>query len=328
MLHQKPLLVILVMLADRIPTLTAPGKRGPGRPKVYPDRLIVKALIIMVIRRLYSAYSLLAFLEQDTDLTRELRTLLTDEQGRFPSRRTWERRLEALPDDLPGLIGALGRYLVRLIQPWAKQGRAAALDSTALRAKGGVWHKKHREQGVVPHTSIDTEAHWSKSGHHGWWYGWKLHLACTVADVWIPLTARLTAANTHDSIPAPDLIRELPLEAYYILGDNHYKVPEVREQCASSNRCLVASGRGPYPHTDPGVGVRRVFHLLRHQAIEPFNGLFKNVFDWGGQVPVKGLNRTQLIVLGAVLVYQLALLYQFEQGRPLARGIKPLLRAA
>jgi hypothetical protein len=295
---------------------------------VYPDRLIVKALIIMIARRLYSAYSLLAFLEQDTVLTRELCALLTDEKDRFPSRRTWERRLAALPDRLPALIGALGRYLVCLIQPWDKQGRAAALDSTALRAKGGVWHKKHREQGIVPHTSIDTEAHWSKSGYHGWWYGWKLHLACTVSWVWIPLAAKLTAANVHDSIPAPALIAELPLETRYVLGDNHYNAPEVREQCQRSNRLLVASGRGPYPHTDPGVDVRRIFHVLRHQAIEPFNGLFKNVFEWGGHVPVKGLNRTQLIVLGAVLLYQLLLLYQFEQDKPLAQGIKPLLKAA
>jgi hypothetical protein len=68
--------------------------------------------VILIIRRLYSAYSLLSFLEQDTVLTGELRILLTDEKGRFPSRRTWERRLQALPDDLPSLIGALGRHLV------------------------------------------------------------------------------------------------------------------------------------------------------------------------------------------------------------------------
>ena len=82
-------------------------------------------------------------LEQDTTLTQALRTLFTDDKGRFPCRRTWERRLEVLPESLPGLVGALGRYLVRLIQPWSQDGRAAALDSTALRAKGGVWHKKH-----------------------------------------------------------------------------------------------------------------------------------------------------------------------------------------
>ena len=148
-----------------------------------------------------------------------------------------------------------------------------------------------------------------------------------MAAVWIPLAAKLTEPPTFGSVPAPDLIGELPLEARYVLGDNHYDVPDVRECCVHSTRLLVASGRGPCPHTDSGAGVRRVFHILRHQASEPCNGLFKNVFEWGGQVPVKGLQRTQLIVLGAVLLYQLALLYQFEHGKPLAQGIKPLLRA-
>jgi hypothetical protein len=282
----------------------------------------------MVIRRLYSAYSLLAFLDQDTDLTGALRAELTDAQGRFPSRRTWERRLQALPEDLPGLVGCLGRYLVSPLQSWAHTGRAAALDSTPLRAKGGVWHKKHRETGLVPHSTIDTEAQWSKSGYHGWWYGWKLHLACTVAAVWIPLAAELTPANTADNAVAPRLVRQLPFEVRYVLGDTLYNDPALRATCALSNRLLVASRRGPSPHQGPGVEVRRIFHKLRSNAVEPFNGLFKNVFEWGGQVPVKGLHRTQRIVLGAIVVYQLVLLYQVEHQLPLGRGVKALLRAA
>jgi hypothetical protein len=55
MLQQKPLLVIFVTLVDRLPMPAPPKKRGPGRPKVYPDGLIIKALIIMVVRRLYTA---------------------------------------------------------------------------------------------------------------------------------------------------------------------------------------------------------------------------------------------------------------------------------
>jgi hypothetical protein len=102
MIQQEALLVKLVKLVDKIPESEAPQKKGRGRPKVYADRLIIKALVIMVIRRLYTAYSLLAFLEQDTLLTGQLKVLLTDEQGRFPSRRTWERRLKRVPDSLPG----------------------------------------------------------------------------------------------------------------------------------------------------------------------------------------------------------------------------------
>jgi hypothetical protein len=70
----------------------------------------------------------------------------------------------------------------------------------------------------VPHSSIDTEAEWSKSGWHGWWYGWKLHVAMTVGSVWIPLAAELTVANRGDNEEAPSLLEQLPEEVRYVLG--------------------------------------------------------------------------------------------------------------
>jgi hypothetical protein len=327
MRRQKSLLVSLVLLVDRLPWPPEPAKRSRGRPKTYSDRLIMKALVIMIIRRLYTADALLAFLNQDDPLPRQLHSLLS-EQRHFPSRRTWERRLAALPPSLPGLIGYVGRQLVLLLRPWAKHGRAVACDSTPLATGGGVWHTKHREQGVVPHSSIDTEAGWSKSGWHGWWYGWKLHLAVTVGAVWIPLAAELTVANRADNEVAPLLLEQLPGEVRYVLGDTHYNDPELRQRCHRRGCELVATRRGPYPHRDGGVEVRKVFHKLRSQAIEPFNGLYKNVFEWRVKMPVKGLQRSQLLALGAVVVYQLVLLYQHEQTLPLGKGIKPLLRAA
>jgi hypothetical protein len=327
MLRHTSVLVSLVVLVDRLPWPPAPAQRPRGRPKTYSDRLIMKALVIMLIRRLYTAYALLTFLDQDDAVAAQLRPLLC-EHGGFPSRRTWERRLGLLPPSLPGLIGYAGRHWVALLHPWATQGRAVAFDSTPLATGGGVWHKKHRGQGLIPHSSIDTEAGWSKSGWHGWWYGWKLHLAVTVGAVWIPLAAELTVANRGDNEVAPWLLRQLPGEVRYVLGDTQYNDPDLRQQCRRRGCELVATRRGPYPHRDGGVEVRKVFHKLRSQAIEPFNGLYKNIFEWRVKMPVKGLQRSQLLALGAVLVYQLVLLYQHEQHLPLAKGIKPLLRAA
>ena len=230
MITSEPLLVTLVKLVDSIPVPPPPAKRPRGRPKVYSDRLFLKALIIMLVRHLHNVHELLAVLAEPTAEMELLRALLT-EQGRYPTRRTWERRLKAMPATLPAQIGCLGRYLVALIQPWAAYGRAVAIDSTILLANGGVWHKKDRDKGVVPHTSIDTEAHWTKSGWHGWCYGWKLHLVATVAAVWIPLAADLTPANEADNEVAPALLRELPAEARFILGDLHYNAPNVQETC-------------------------------------------------------------------------------------------------
>ena len=203
MIPQVSLLILLVDLIDAIPSLACERRRG--RPPTYPDHLFVKALVIMLVRDVATVDGLLAILAQPTLEMQALRARLAV-NGRFPSRRTWERRLNALPGTLPARIACLGAYLVARLDPWAGCGRAAAIDSPVLQARGGVWHKKHREEGVVPHTSIDTEAHWTKSGWHGWVYGWKLHLVTTVAAVWIPLAADLTPANAADNEVAPRLL--------------------------------------------------------------------------------------------------------------------------
>jgi DDE family transposase len=325
MIREESLLVSLVRLVDRIPTPSV--RRSRGRPTVYPDRLFLKALVIMIVRHLHTPHELRSVLDQPTAEMEALRAMMTV-AGRYPSRWTWHRRLKALPATLPAQIGCLGRWLVGLWQPWAQRGRAAAIDSTILRARGGVWHKKHREKGEVPHTSIDTEAHWTKSGWHGWVYGWKLHLACVVGAVWIPLAAVLTPANAADNEVAPLLIEELPPEARFVLGDIHYNAPDVQAACDQSERILVVPRYGPYPHTGSGVEVRRVFHELRSRAIENFNEQFKGIFEGHAQVPTKGLVNTQRFALGAILVYQLALLYRWEHDLPGRVGLKAFLKAA
>jgi Transposase DDE domain len=321
-------------LVDRLPAAASPSTipRRRGRPIVYSEELFLKALVIMIVRRLHRVGELLAVLEEPTPEMRSLRELLSGPDGRFPCRRTFERRLRALPETLPKRIGCLGRHLVGLIKPWAKTGRAAAIDSTVLRARGGVWHKKDREAGIVPHSSIDTEAGWTYSGWHGWVYGWKLHLACTVAGVWIPLAARLTPANVHDGRMAPLLIEELPDQARFVLGDKHYDAEDLKQRCLEEGRFMVSPRRGAYPHTDEGAEeVRRIFHLLRHRAIENLNGHFKALFDAYGSVPTKGEADTARFALGAVLVYQLALLHRHDDERrseATNRGLKAFLRAA
>ncbi len=133
---------------------------------MYSDRLFLKALVIMIVRHLHKGHELLSVLAQPTAEMATLRSLLS-EQGRFPSRRIWERRLKSLPVSLPAQIGCLGHHLITLIQPWANCGRAVAIDSTDLRACGGIWHQKHREQadrllvatryGRYPHTDDGVE---------------------------------------------------------------------------------------------------------------------------------------------------------------------------
>src|SRR5437867_236225 len=98
MVEEQSRLVMLVQLIDRLPMPARPP--GRGRPRTFSDRVLLKALVIMIVRRLPTIHGLLAVLEQPTAEMQRLRELLM-EHDRFPCRRTWERRMAALPETLP-----------------------------------------------------------------------------------------------------------------------------------------------------------------------------------------------------------------------------------
>jgi hypothetical protein len=97
---------------------------------------------------------------------------------------------------------------------------------------------------------------------------------------------------------------------------------------AATDRVLVATRPGGYPHTDDGVEVRRILHKGPRVAIENCNGQFKAVFAVGGPVPTRGVVATARLVLGAVLVYQLTLLSRHHRGLDPRTGLKPFPQAA
>ena len=52
MIAQDAVLVQLIRLIDHIPAPTPPARRPRGRPVLYPERLFLKALVIMLVRKL------------------------------------------------------------------------------------------------------------------------------------------------------------------------------------------------------------------------------------------------------------------------------------
>ena len=221
----------------------------------------------------------------------------------------------------------LGQLLVARLQVWAKEAAAAAIDSAPFHARGGVWHKKHREKGEVPDTRIDTDAGWTKSGWHGWVYGWKLHVIVTATRILIPLAVTATPADTVDNTMAPCLIRRLPPGVRWLLGDMAYKDRELVRECAGRGVQLVTPRKGgPHPRRDIGAGVRRVLHTVRNTTIERFFAHFKDVFELLDRVPTRGRKDTILLLIGSVYVYQLVLLLQLELDQQPLQGFKVLFR--
>ena len=64
MIEHETLLVTLVKLVSRIPVPPPPATRGRGRPRTYPDRLFLQALVIMIVRHLHTVHALFSVLAQ------------------------------------------------------------------------------------------------------------------------------------------------------------------------------------------------------------------------------------------------------------------------
>jgi hypothetical protein len=208
-----------------------------------------------------------------------------------------------------------------------------ALDGTVLRAKGGVWHKKDREAGVVPHTAIDTEADWTKSGWHGWVYGCKLCTWPSPSSVGFgfrfvlgspPPTRRTTRwprTRSRSCQNKPASCSETPTTQ---------RAQRRAQACHSTERFLVGTKREgltrtPMMASKSDASFTSCAAMADENLDEHFEAIFFEVHE---QVPTRGLIDTQRFAHGAVLVYQLALLYRPERKLDVNRGPKPFLRAA
>ena len=78
--------------------------------------------------------------------------------------------------------------MIGLLKPRRWRGQVAVAGNSPP-AGGGVRRKKDREDGNIPHASVDTEAGWSKSCHHECWQELKLHMITVIGWACVTLLA-------------------------------------------------------------------------------------------------------------------------------------------
>jgi hypothetical protein len=93
-----------------------------------------------------------------------------------PVRTTLSRRYKDLYPVWQDFIAFLGQYAEDRDPQFTSQDLYT--DKSLFKAQGPVWHQSDRQAGRIPDTlrHLDTDASWSKSGYHGWVYGYGLHL--------------------------------------------------------------------------------------------------------------------------------------------------------
>ena len=129
--------------------------------------------------------------------------------SRIPNRRTFDRRLATISNDIKNRVTTMGELFVhdKIINP-----SVLSTDSTLIKAKGHLWHKSSMKKKVVQRLSgIDTDARWGFSHQRVGYldttaYGSKYRFSASA-----PLSADFTTANIPDNQKYSILTASLPV---------------------------------------------------------------------------------------------------------------------
>ena len=308
------------------------NKSRPGRPYVYSPTVILRCFIVRIWFRLDSNRALHEYLAMDLPYNRKI--MKRCGLSRVPSRRTFDRRLATISNDIKNRITAMGELFVRdkIIDP-----SILSTDSTLIKAQGYVWHKSSMKKKVVPRSGIDTDARWGFSHTKGWIFGYKLHLISSTGSIIVPLAADFTTANIPDNQMYSILITaSLPVtiikRTSYMSADPGYDDHELYDLSSSMGFQLVCPVQR-YKSTPTDrmkliefykSEVGQVIYSLRSTSIEPLIGHIKTTFRID-PLPIQGYAKSCAIVLLSVLLYQILVYYNCKTDRDNPMAIKYML---
>jgi hypothetical protein len=298
-----------------------------GAPKVYSERTLFKLYVVSLLKKLWARRSLWRYVSSLPWVASACGLV------RIPDRRTLDRRLAEIAPQAEAQIQALG--LVLSLEA-VTDATVAASDGSAFAMPGPVWHKKDKAAGIIPKGlhGLDTEADWIQSTYHGWVYGYKAHVTISVAPttVRVVLTATVTGSACESHIlrqrinAQPPLVQTLLLDAGYDDGD-------LMADCVQQGIEVLSPLSKPIGQSTPQNRRDRAAYLdspagksrykQRGCSIEPFFSTIKDLFQLD-PLPLQGTIKVSAIILLALYAWNLIVLFNFVNARPLGE-IKPVL---
>jgi hypothetical protein len=288
--------------------LPSPPKRGKKR-----DFSALSFLLLSVV-----AVTLRTFRD------RELHKLLAKDEclrealgfSRLPHRTTIGRRISSLGAEAEQQIALLGKEIVAEVKPVADQSQVSAIDGRMYKATGPAWHKKDRNNGLVPVglRNVDTESKWSKSGYRGWVQGYRLVLQGLAFPEPVPIFAAWRPNNQNEANLAIKALEDDALKVTdVLLGDETFGgglFPSLYEEAGG---WLLSPKQLP----DERRSWKNDLYDYRKETIEL---LFQRIMQASDleQCQVKGQGRNGAFVLASVWLYQICFLADYREGKPLA----------
>lgn len=187
-----------------------------GRPFLYKQESMIVFFMWMQFKRIYD------FKAQWRWLTQHEEQLAVLGWSKVPHRTTLSRRYKRLFSVLQDFTAFLGETTCELSAETCT--RHLNEDKSLFKAQGNVWHQKHRRQNYIPKglRNLDTDATWSKSGYHGWVYGYGLHLTSTQAGFPVLMEVETGSFSEKEALTRKEswILKRLKPET--VCGDDAY----------------------------------------------------------------------------------------------------------
>ena len=234
-----------------------------------------------------------------------------------PDRTTLSRRYKALYSLLQAFVLFVGQDAEPLDERF--ESHDLYEDKSLFKAQGPVWHQSDRQAGRIPEKlrNLDTDATWSKSGYHGWVYGYSMHLTDNQAGLPKLVQIETAAYSEAQALQDKEAVIVHALQPDTLCGDNGYTAARRIRQWAAQGVTLLTPAfkwvNGRYAqayHTFIQLLPNAALLQARRTAIEPVFDLMAKLVgadDNHKQLPVQGLPNVRTCLALATLSLQVAM---------------------
>lgn len=295
-------------------------KKSRGRKPIYSTSSMILFFMVMMLKKIYTFKTMETYAKQYYQYFG---------WQKAPSRKTIRTRFEKLSADLENVVSSVALACMDLSLS-CFSFKVCFVDKSVFCSKGGIWHRKHQKEELVPHPSIDTAecrpaASWAKSQYHGWRFGYGLHSGdepLIVNELRFPMSSSVTTASVKDYTQVNKLIHYLHQKIGLIVGYKGCFCLKVIKNLDKNQSIFLLTnklfkiGKDIFKtyYNQLATTVQAIYtYRLRKESIDPTFALIKELFDLTGdkKLPYKGIDKVSSFLMLTVVTVQLMMYLNF-----------------
>lgn len=299
--------------SDALVSLMEEIKLGYEKPEEIPKRgkkpefsslSFLLLAVVAVVTKTFSDSELHRFLEKDS----RLRVVLGF--SRVPHRTQIMRRLKSLTAVAEEQISLFGKRISAEVPMTENHSQVSAIDGRMYEALGPKWHKKHRQEGVIPTglRNVDVESSWSTSNYRGWVQGYRIVLQTLVFPSPVPLFAVWRENSSNEAKIALAELEKGHLQVTdVILGDTSFGKADFVPEYEKAGGFVLTPNQLP----EKNRSWKNDLYEYRKETIELLFQRIIQAFEVK-KCCVKGKGKNGAFILASIWTYQICWLNNFK----------------